>query len=333
MTTLDYTPYKLSDWFPPDSIEWGPLSYNPKAIKMLETNIDKINLEKLCQNTQGILLIEHFLIESNNQRRKFTHRKKKTLWRILSKNPNAIDLIESNLDKINWKALSSNSNAIHILKKNSSKIHWKMFSSNTNIHQAISLVEENMELLDWEELSANPGAISVIEKNLDKINWTSLSRNENAIHIIEKNLDKIAWYYLALNKNATDILERNMSIINQLDIRHTGKVFWANLSHNPNAMRIIEKNLDKVSWDNLAENSNSISLLKILIKNENVDDFWVYHANYNPNIFEIDYENLDKRISIYKEELIQKCFHPKRLMYYLETYNYNLGDAFYLDIH
>ena len=42
-------------------------------------------------------------------------------WTYLSKNPNAIDLLEANPDKINWRYLSSNPEAIHILKTRRNK--------------------------------------------------------------------------------------------------------------------------------------------------------------------------------------------------------------------
>ena len=45
--------------------------------------------------------------------------------------------------------------------------------------------------------------------------------------------------------------------------------------------------------------------------------FWII---YNGEI----YNYLDL-----KEELIQKCFHPRRLLYYLETYNYDIGDDYF----
>ncbi len=51
----------------------------------------------------------------------------------------------------------------------------------------------------------------------------------------------------------------------------------------------------------------------------------------NPSIFEIDYQVLGERIEPFKEELIQKCFHPARLVRYLETYNYNIGEEEYED--
>ena len=51
----------------------------------------------------------------------------------------------------------------------------------------------------------------------------------------------------------------------------------------------------------------------------------------NPAIFEIDYQVLQQRIEPFKEELIQKCFHPDRLVRYLETYNYDIGEEEYQD--
>ena len=41
----------------------------------------------------------------------------KVSWANLSSNPNAIHLLEQNLDKVNWFYLSCNQNAIHLLSK------------------------------------------------------------------------------------------------------------------------------------------------------------------------------------------------------------------------
>jgi hypothetical protein len=53
-------------------------------------------------------------------------------WSLLSKNPNAIKLLEENQDKINWYNLSANPNAIQLLEKNLNKVNWSILSSNTN---------------------------------------------------------------------------------------------------------------------------------------------------------------------------------------------------------
>ena len=98
------------------------------------------------------------------------------------------------------------------------------------------------------------------------------------------------------------------------------------LSRNPNAIHILEQNLDKINWDNLSTNKNAIHLLE-----QNLDKISVYHLPDNPAIFVIDYQVLQQRIEPFKEELIQKCFHPDRLVHYLEVYNYDIGDDEYQD--
>ena len=91
-------------------------------------------------------------------------------------NPNAIHILENNLDKVDWDMLSSNPNAIHI-------------------------IENNLDKVDWYALSMNTNAIHILEKNLDKVKWNWLSRNPNAIHILENNLDKVDWDLLSRNPN------------------------------------------------------------------------------------------------------------------------------------
>ena len=54
---------------------------------------------------------------------------------MLSTNPNAIDLLKNNKDKINWKLLSTNPNAIDLLKNNKDKINWKLLAENPSIFE------------------------------------------------------------------------------------------------------------------------------------------------------------------------------------------------------
>jgi len=112
---------------------------------------------------------------------------------------------------------------------------------------------------------------------MDKIDWNSFSINPNAIVLLEKN--NINWYALSSNPNAMMLLEKNMD-----------KIYWHGLSENPNAIHLLEKNMDKIDWDALS---------------------------INPSIFEIDYEALEQRCNIYKEELIKKALHPSVIAKYL----------------
>jgi hypothetical protein len=65
------------------------------------------------------------------------------------------------------------------------------------------------------------------------------------------------------------------------------------LALNPNALHLIEKRSEEINWNWLSE---------------------------NPSIFKktINYEYLNQRMNVIREELTMKCMHPKRLERFLE---------------
>jgi len=70
-------------------------------------------------------------------------------WSELSKNPNAIHLLEKNQDKIDWINLSCNPNAIHLLEKNQDKINWNnllLHNSNPNVFHLFANNIENSNM-------------------------------------------------------------------------------------------------------------------------------------------------------------------------------------------
>ena len=103
------------------------------------------------------------------------------------------------------------------------------------------------------------------------------------------------------------------------------KLNYDNLSLNHKALHLLEQNTDKINWKKLSQNPNAIHLLE-----QNPDKIDWYILSYNTAIFEIDYNALYKRIEPFKEQLIARCFHPDRLVRYLEKYNYDIGDEEYL---
>jgi hypothetical protein len=100
--------------------------------------------------------------------------------------------------KINHLCMNINPNAIPILEENLDKLNWALLSKNP---AAIPLLEKNKDKIDWYWLSGNPNAISLLEKNKDKINFNFISSNPNAINILEQNLDKIDKLYFWLSSN------------------------------------------------------------------------------------------------------------------------------------
>ena len=229
----------------------------------------------------------------------------------LSKNKNAISILEKNKDKINWSFLSMNPEAIHMFTeinnifsseiyfeiiKNMGFIDWFRFCDNPNCVNWIEILLEKNYFgymnSEWCFLSrnTNPEAINILNKFPKKINWYWLSKNPNAIDILEKNPDKIDWKHLSLNPNAIPLLEQNPD-----------KIDWNLLSMNPNAIPLLEKNPDKIVWKSLAKNPNAIPMLENHLFN-NIEIYYWYEAIYleclamnpNPEIVPLFYRFLNE---------------------------------------
>ena len=98
---------KLLDWIPIDKLDWVRLSENPGAIQLLEANPIKINWNMLSGNPGAIHMLENENIDI------FTNLDQ-IYWWSLSRNPNALNLLEANPDKINWRELSFNPSIFEI---------------------------------------------------------------------------------------------------------------------------------------------------------------------------------------------------------------------------
>jgi hypothetical protein len=327
---------------------WDNLSANPNAYSILKDNICNINWEILASNPNVIFIFTNLMIEKNkliyNYLNNLDYNDTIDISFInklfnfdednfidkLSSNPNAILLIEKNLDKINRYDLVANLNACHLIKK-MDIIYWCNLSPNPN---AINLIENKIN-----DESTNPNPYKKIKfdpfdpflfgnKHLeslypwDCIDWDKLSYNIKAVHILKKNLNKVNWNNLSLNSNAIDLLKKNLDKIN-----------WHNLSLNPNAIAIF----DNYNFENL----NRESLIKYLIKINYVikvdgvykasfddhflylmEDFYRYpqikiprlKGHFLNNIFEVNYKFLKDRMdSTIGEELMQVMFHPKNI--------------------
>ena len=238
----------------PNKINWKYLSKNPNAIEILTNNQDKINWKSLSANWNAIRLLR------NN--------KDKIHYARLSSNESAINLIKeklkkekqltieeyNNLDysnKICFDTLSSNPNAIEILKVNKDKIHWTFLSENVN---ALDLIKEK-----WDEEITNPND-NIEDDPKSQISEHLLSTNENAINILKANQDIISWAYISQNINAINIISKKIKYENQ----HMTIDEYIKLEDN-----IIEPEyepLNKICWKKLSKNKNAIELLKVKIK-------------------------------------------------------------------
>ncbi len=227
-------------------------------------------------------------------------------WGLLSTNPSAIYILEKNQNKISWMSLCRNPSALYLIEKNQNNIvnnemclfvnteTRRIIENNLNLlnHEASYLIQRhescfdlidttNIDNLNWHFFSLNthPLAIKMMEENINKINWISLNQNPKAVHILEKNQDKICWNYFVQNEGGIYLIERG--------IKDGINISWEYLSKNPMAIDLLEKNKDKIYVE------------KLLL---------------NPNIYELDYEFFYERMNIFKKELIEKTWHPRRIM-------------------
>lgn len=224
------------------------------AIQLLKNNIDKIDYYWLSgnQHPDAVKLLETLSSD------KIT----KICWYSISKNPNAMDLIESNPAKVRWSGLSANINdrAIKLLEANLEKINWFELSSNPS---AIKLLKSHPDKIYHNTLSFNPNpdVIPLLEAiPPNKINWDYISRNSNPkfIDFIESHItdciDEINWYSLSKNPYAISLLKA-----------HIDKIEWWGLCENPNPEIfdiVVDGHIDKVNWSYLSENACAIPFLK-----------------------------------------------------------------------
>jgi hypothetical protein len=150
---------------------WYYLSRNPVAIDIIEEELVcqrkkgcKINYSQLCRNPKIIKIIES-IPES------------KIDWMELSKNKEAIPILEKNLDKLDPQYFSYNEKAVPILDA---------IIKGTDLQ-----LNKYKHLIDWIWLSMNKGAKDIIMNNLDKIDWNGVALNSSAIEIIKNNRDKL----------------------------------------------------------------------------------------------------------------------------------------------
>ena len=308
----------------PDLIDWSMLSTNTssKALEIIEENIMyEQMIKKNMNHIHRIKKIKEVSIKCPQSYLNYP-----AFWRLLASNTTqkAMELIENYYPKLNhnplvfdeevyefWRDLSKNTNALYLLEKFPHFINWETILENPN-PKAVQIIEKNLDKIyedNWLILSGNPSAVHIFEKpeNLNKVyDWGYLCKNPNAMHIIVNNWDKIDWITFSQNPSAIHIILQLLQQQKDYNIRYMKNV------------EIKEKFGDDTFhlYVNHEQNDNIYrSIYKYY------DDF--YKINYrglsmNPAIFEEDYNGLKKRCDIYRKELMEKANHPSRIMALLD---------------
>jgi hypothetical protein len=154
------------------------------------------------------------------------------------------------------------------LEKNKDKIHWGKISINEN---AIDLIKERIEY----ELSLTIEEYNNLPRTID---WDWLCINKNAVNLLKEYPEFIRYDLLCKNENAIDLIKERIEYENTILLDK--KINWNWLSENPNAIKLLEKNKEKINIY-LSKNPNGVDLLE---KNKNKIDWYMLSAN--PGIFE-----------------------------------------------
>jgi len=196
--------------------------------------------------------------------------------------PEAIKILTKNKDKICWKYLSQNPSAIELLKKNKDKIIYRYLERNPN-PEAFKILKEKIRIDEEiaKEKWKNRGNSWFMKKiNIDinnQIEWFGIWSNPNSIEFIENNLylDKINWFSLSSNTNP--------DVIKYLQ-KNPDKIVWSQLRGNPSAIDLLVNNPDKIDWFNLSYNPSAIDLLS---KNPDKIDKRMLYSNSNNDAYKL----------------------------------------------
>jgi len=153
-------------------------------------------------------------------------------WEILSKNENAIDLLEKYPDYIDWETILENQNpkAIEIIEKNLDKIYvddWPILSGNPKAIHIFKDPEYLKKVYEWSYISKNEKAMPILQDNLDKVEWGSFSSNPSAINILLQIIKEEKEYNNKIKNNE----QINTKEYKYFD--YFNKIDYGGLSRNP----------------------------------------------------------------------------------------------------
>ena len=217
-----------------------------------------------------------------------------TIETLIYKHPIVKALIESN-SRINPIYLNPHANLIEFSRHNEVDPYWlSRHPSNKAVKMMIA--KPKLVRLQGLVMNTNPNIGHLLEKVIWRSQnptyhwkWMSHSHNPSILAFIEKHPDEIEemnWSYLSGNEceEAIRILEKNQD-----------KIDWYNLSGNSFAIEMLKKNKDKIVWDCFCNNSNpkAIEMIEqMLIEDPSKINFKT--LSRNPNAIHIISQHLDK---------------------------------------
>ena len=156
------------------------------------------------------------------------------------------------IDKLDWRELSKNPNAIHLLEKNQDKIDWINLSLNPN---AIHLLEKNMDKINWNNLllrNSNPNVFHLLANNID---------------FFVNSPEYILLYLYGADTNINVPINMSIHYPQKFNKYQVSDKLYSRLSSSPSIFRKINKSTNKnndiLSSNKKVESTNELLLKKV----------------------------------------------------------------------
>eukprot|EP00960_Hanusia_phi_P063379 765467-Hanusia_phi.AAC.1 len=197
-------------------------------------------------------------------------------------NPNAIDLMDDLLEKVDvnmdeyiGKILPYNDD-VHpkvwqfILERIKYVTRW-VHINKCRDPKVLKFLYENPTEIMWDVLGENEAAIDFLEENIDnpEMVWSALSANLTGSHLLRNNLEKVDWYSIRIrdsicpgifNKDGLDLIRENIEQVYQ-------KINWSALSEIPEAIDILERYPEMIDYEVICNTPAAFDIIK-----ENIDE-------------------------------------------------------------
>ncbi len=277
-----------------DKIDWDTLSFNENALDILKEHPDKINWNNLCciEKKEAYEMLKNNIDKITDWKPLCRNRSdwindlldgnidklNKEDIRALSCNPNAIPTIEKYIDKMDSYGMSINSEAFHLLITHPEKIDFLVLQYNE--HPDVIKLYEKYEVDGYStnyDVASIPHMVEYLRKHPNAMS-SYICGNENP-----EALDLMKEYVLRTGDCDIQLLSFNPIAIDFLFEHFENDVDWFCFcqQNNDKAIKIIEKNIDKVVWDILSSNDKAIHILE-----KNIDKLNWVGISENDGIYE-----------------------------------------------
>jgi hypothetical protein len=324
------------------AVSWNTLSSNSFAVPILSTYLSHVSWKWIAwnkPNTKGVKpdtkdstsdvteLIEKYGIDKIDwydvsRYGRFTELYRKhphqVSWSMICETCKDMDFLEEHLSYIDWVTICKNKDVVPFLEKHLDKIKIDHLSHNPN-PQAIQLMMKHvywvneLHTLNWYNLSRQPDAIPLLERNLDRVRWDQSHASPKMLPFLRKHPEHIEWYILSCFPHSMKFVEesvkKNLGILPHLN--------WRHLSSRPEAISILEQHPEYIEWGTLAKNEAAIHLIEEHIatmteegKKTIENREFLMTLALNPAIYTYNYEAIQGRMNVIKEELFEAVFHP-----------------------